>query len=152
MRAIEFIIENIQTLYHGSQREFPVGFILEAQSDAYAKLDKDENFTEETMELVRPKDAISRYDSVYMVDNPDDIDNVGGYIDYIYIVEPIGKLERNDIAWYTEISIYGPYNEDMNNEIKQWAMNYWNGVQHPNGIWEYRALKVKIIEVFEVNI
>lgn len=153
MRAQEFITENKNILYHGSVKEFPIGFILEAQSDGYTRLnDKDISITEKILESSRPQNSISRYDSVFMVDNPDDIDNMGGYIDYIYIVEPIGKLERNDIKWYTEISIYGPYNDDMDDEINQWSMNYWNGIQHPKGIWEYRALKAKIVKILEINI
>jgi hypothetical protein len=38
------------------------------------------------MYAYRPDDKLSRYDSVFLVDNIDDIDSSGGYTDFIYEV------------------------------------------------------------------
>lgn len=142
--------EIIPNLYHGSKKEFPIGFILTPQNDGYVN-DPEVSSTEEVMEKFRPSSHLSRYDSVFMVDNPDDIDNAGGYLAYIYKVAPIGPTETNDLAWYSELSIYAPYNK-LDKDLIQSAKNYWSGAIHPeNSLMEYRARSAKIIEIVEIN-
>lgn len=137
-------------LYHGSRKEFPVDFVLTPQNDGYVN-DPEVSVTEKIMEKFRPEGHLSRRDSIFMVDDPDDIDNAGGYLAYIYKVAPIGSIEKNDLAWYSDLSIYAPYNE-LDDELIQSAKNYWSGISHPeNSLMEYRAKSAKIIEIVEIN-
>ena len=149
MRAYQLTESKTPTLYHGSRKKFPIGMVLKPQSDGYVHSDDDNiGETESILDSYRPSSMLSRNQSVFMVDDPEDIDYAGGYDDYIYIVEPIGKVERNDLHWYSELSMYAGYNDDMDDEFEQWASNYWNGVYSGSGgIWEYRAKAAKIVGI-----
>lgn len=131
--------------YHGSRKKFPVGFILTPQNDGYTS-HSEVQAEEQIIEKYRPKNKLSRKNSVFMVDNIDDIDSAGGYLDFVYRVEPLGKIERSDMHYYSEISIYHDMMED---EIKQLALNYWSGIPSGTntGLFEYRTPKAKILEL-----
>ena len=62
-----------------------IGTILEPQLEFYTRR-SDVQFLEKIMYAYRPDDKLSRYDSVFLVDNIDDIDSSGGYTDFIYEV------------------------------------------------------------------
>lgn len=97
------------------------------------------------MEHYRPDGMISRDDAVYMVDDPDDIINAGGIIDFIYEVVPIGPVERSDLGWYREVK--GAMNLEKSDEAtREFAESYWDGVSyHGIGVWEYRARQARVI-------
>lgn len=136
-------ISNI-TLYHGSRSSFPVGFILTPQNDGYVY---QERLTTDIVEKYRPPEKISRYDAVYMVDDPSLVDSAGGYDDYIYLVEPIGQVDKSDLSWYSEVEMYLDATPE---EQKEWSLNYWNGVSYKNPVnsmWEYRAKQAKIVDI-----
>ena len=60
-----------QLLFHGSQKKFPVGFVLLPQSDGYAvSEDEDIANTERILEAHRPATSLPRSKSVFMVGNP----------------------------------------------------------------------------------
>jgi len=97
-----------------------------------------------------------------MCDNPDDIDNAGGGTEYLFTVQPLGPVQKHDINWGSEIEMivsehYGEDGDDdvstsseLENKIKQCALNYWNGVPHPNeSVWEYLTPQAKILAVEE---
>ena len=81
-----------------------------------------------------------------MVGDIDDVDLAGGATDYIYVVKPIGKVQKHDLNWSTEISMLMDDAESNFEKINQAAANYWNGTPHYNEqVWEYLAPRVKII-------
>lgn len=140
--------------YHGSKKRFKDGLVLLPQSDGYLH-SNDEMIvqTETILEQYRPTGCLRRSDSVFMVSDPAEIDSAGGYIDYVYLVKPQGKIERNNLSWYSEIGNY--LWDDINDpEVKQLAENYWNGVPYKNeenSLWEYRASSAQIIKLVEEN-
>jgi len=137
--------------YHGSQTEFPVGFVLTPQSDGYAMLDEDGIAeVEAILERYRPPEKIARGNAVYMVRDPDEIDSAGGYVDFVYTVIPIGEVEASDMGWYSELSVY--YNDIPEDTERRLAEGYWSGKPFPRegSLFEYRARSAEIVAV-EVN-
>jgi len=139
--------------YHGSQAEFPVGFILTPQPGGYAMLDEDGIAElEAILEQYRPPEKIARRDAVYMVRDPDEIDNAGGYLDFVYTVIPIGNVEASDMGWYSELDMYC-MDDTEKDEVRRLAEGYWSGKPFPRdrgSLFEYRARSAEIAAV-EVN-
>lgn len=134
--------------YHGSIKELEDGLHLLAQSDGYVQSEADEAIEgfEDFMESLRPEDKISRFDAVFMADNTEDIDNLGGYTDFIYKVEPIGEYSKHDLSWYSDASNY--YLVD-NEKAKECALKYWSGEQYnkvESSIFEYMVGSAVISE------
>ena len=135
-------------LFHGSQWQFPVGFVLKPQPGGYANLpDEDIAEVENIIEQYRPSGKISRKDAVFMVDDPELIDAAGGYDDFIYTVEPIGRVEVSDLKWYSELSVYWIDMDDA--EKRRLAEGYWSGEPSPgkHSLFEYRARSARILDV-----
>tara|TARA_Y100001960_G_scaffold321323_1_gene395829 strand:+ start:63207 stop:63641 length:435 start_codon:yes stop_codon:yes gene_type:complete len=138
--------------YHGSIKELEINSYLLAQSDGYVQSESDEDLEgfEDFMESLRPEDKISRFNAVFMADNTEDIDNLGGYTDYIYEVEPIGAYSKHDLAWYSKASSY--YLID-NEKAKECALKYWSGERYDKmdeSVFEYIVESAEIIkEVYE---
>jgi len=133
-------------LYHGSRQKFPIGFILQPQAEGYVH---EELETEQIIEQYRPSNKISRFDSVFLVDDPSNIDYAGGYDDYIYVVEPIGQVDKSNLSWYTDVSVYLDASHE---EQKEWSLNYWNGIPYEkraNSLWEYRTKAAEIIDIID---
>lgn len=108
---------------------------------------------EELFEKYKPKDKISRKTAIFLADNIYDIDNLGGYTDFIYEVETTDIVEKSDLSWYTKVSILLDEEPIKNKKIKQYINNYWNGSPSENPCYEYRCKKVKIInEIDNLNI
>jgi hypothetical protein len=142
----------IPTLYHGSRRRFPKGFVLLPQSKGYVSWDE-VRVHEQFIERYRPRDCLSRGQSVFMVADPRLAETAGGYEDYVYEVRPVGKVERNDLNWYEVLNVLDNYSIEEQEQIDlndpEWiaaAKNYWKGVPHPGrSMWEYRSPSAVII-------
>lgn len=136
--------------YHGSQSEFPVGFILTPQPGGYAMLDEDGIAeVEAILERYRPSEKIARREAVYMVRDPDEIDMAGGYLDFVYTVIPIGAVEASDMGWYSELDAYA-IDDMLDNEVRRLAEGYWSGKPFPRdrgSLFEYRARSAEIVTV-----
>jgi len=147
------LFENIDDntkVYHGSTKKFDVGFVLTPQGYGYAFMDSEKEI-EDIFERLRPKNKLSRKNCVYLVSNIDEVDNAGGYTDYIYEVDPIGVVQKSDLAWYTNVAIIisDKYKEE---DIIESVNNYWQGVQYKNkehSLFEYRCMKAKIVDIVE---
>jgi 2'-5' RNA ligase/8-oxo-dGTP pyrophosphatase MutT (NUDIX family) len=136
-------------LYHGSRKKFQPGDTLTPQPGGYVTApEPDVELTEDIVELHRPKGALPRKDSVYMVDDPALIDYAGGYEDYVYAVEPIGKVEKNDMDWYSELSTY-IWDSIDDPEAARLAQGYWSGKAKggEHTLFEYRARKAKVVKL-----
>jgi len=150
-RAIRRIAR--RRLFHGSQKQFPVGFVLKPQLGGYAHLpDEDIARVEEIIERYRPPDKISRREAVFMVADPEEIDSAGGYDDHIYVVEPIGEVEVSDLSWYTELSVY--WIDMPEDEGRRLAEAYWSGEPFRDparSLFEYRAREAEVVEEVDVD-
>lgn len=134
--------------YHGSIKELEGGLHLLAQSDGYVQSESDEAVEgfEDFIESLRPEDKISRFNAVFMAENTEDIDNLGGYTDYIYEVDPIGEYSKHDLAWYSKASNY--YLID-NEKAKECALKYWSGEMYDKmeeSVFEYMVESAEIVE------
>ena len=159
MRAIEILNEmpfvsdikrsqaTGKSYYHGSMDDLPVGTILRPGNDDYEQ-NWGDNLWYKALEMYRPPKYRSHRESVFMVDNDEDVDAAGGGTDYLFTVKPLGEVQRHDMNWMSEIGGLLDDGVDMrDSKIKQMALNYWNGVPHPNeSVWEYLAPEAVIVK------
>jgi hypothetical protein len=149
-------------LYHGSRKEFPIGFVLTPQAEGYAHgsgMDTIEleahQYCETKLEDYRPRAAISRKNAVYMVAKPDEVDRAGGYEDFTYLVEPIGSVWRCNLYWYSMLESLGHDIENADeNYVRSMAQAYWSATPNDLGephrdLIEYLVTSAKIIEIID---
>lgn len=135
--------------YHGSYNRMNVGEILLPREN-YEETWGSADFYR-PLEQYRPKGIPPHKESVFMVEDVDDIDAAGGGTEYVFEVIPLGKVYRFDMGWSSEISmlISDGYTIDSI-EIKNAATNYWNGVKHPShSLYEFCTSSAKIVDVYE---
>lgn len=141
--------------FHGSVDKFPNGTVLLPEKGHMLQTKMDSHFK---LEAFRSPNFLSRNDAVYLAQDVDDIDLAGGSIDHVYLVEPIGRVERHDVNWLSEIESIMTYareegtieDEETFEGIENAALNYWNGVPHYNeSIWEFLVPRAKIIREIE---
>lgn len=147
MRAHQ-LIESI-TYYHGSMEELPVGTILTPRDNYESNWSNTDFYN--ILEHYKPEGMLSHRQAVFMVSEEDDIDLAGGGTDWFFIVEPIGKIEKHDLNWSSEISMLMSEGYEVDSDaVEEAAANYWNGVPHTNeSVWEYLSPKAKILHVEE---
>ena len=143
---------------HGSRKLFARDFILLPQQDGYVYHDESIEF-EKYVESRRPQNKLSRFKSVYLSENADNIDGAGGYIDAIYEVKPLSIPEPSDLSWYTEAYIEF---ESMNcggkfqiDRLNLMIDNYWSGEPYPkkeNSNIEYRVASAMVVRMLELNV
>jgi len=136
--------------YHGSYDELPVGTVLTPRGNDYESEWGGTSFYG-ALEKHRPPEKLAHKEGVFMVGTEEDIDLAGGATDYIYIVKPIGQVQRHDINWGSQISMLISDGAGLNDpEVKQAADNYWNGVPFEgDNVWEYIASRAKIVGVLD---
>lgn len=148
----EFAVEAKQKYYHGSYDELPIGTVLTPGGDNYESSWGGTPFYG-PLEKFRPPEKLAHKEGVFMVGDIDDVDVAGGATDFIYVVEPVGEVQKHDLNWGSEIS--GLMDDGMqpnDKEVKQAADNYWNGRPHDNEqVWEYLAPRAKIVAVLDDN-
>lgn len=149
MDSFKIWLENNREFYHGSMDYLPVGTILTPRNN-YEQNWQNTDFYK-PIEFYRPANMLSHKQSVFMCDNPDDIDIAGGGTEWLFTVEPLGPIQKHDLNWSSEISMLISEGHKTNSpEVKQAAENYWNGTPHYNeNVWEYLTPKAKIISVEE---
>lgn len=146
---IDLFEDSATKLYHGSRKSFPLGFTLLPQSDGYIHAERDNPahaMLEGLLEKYRPDDCIPRDKAVFLVDDPDMIDNAGGYSDYLYTVDPVGPVTKCNLAWYSALYLLCEhealsaaeakamgrewYPEWEEPEMREHALNYWKAAPH----------------------
>ena len=145
MRLVE--IEQQQVYYHGSMSHLLEGTVLTPRDD-YENDWKDTDFYK-PLEIYRPKDQLAHNQSVFMCGNDEDVDLAGGGTEWLFVVQPLGIVQRHDVNWGSEISMLISDGFLLNSpEIKKAAKNYWDGVPHYNeSVWEYLTPSARIISV-----
>ena len=158
MRKLIDIVEvRTEKYYHGSNDKLPVGTILNGRGAEYEAHWMGSGFYE-ILEKYRPPNMLSHKDAVFMCDNPDDIDVAGGGTEWLFTLLPLGKVERHDLNWSSEIDGLVSMTdddeddfdtlEDNEKRIREAAVNYWNGVpHHSESVWEYLTPSAKILKV-----
>lgn len=146
MRAYELIEQSIP-YYHGSHDNLPIGTILSPR-DSYED-DWGKASFYHMLEVFRSDNMLAHKEAVFMVDNTEDIDLAGGATDYVFILRPLGRIERHDLNWGSEISsLVDQGYDEFSEEVSIAAKNYWNGTPHPNeSVWEYLTPKAEILSV-----
>ena len=138
-----------QRFYHGSDKELSVGTFLTPRFETYEKNWQHTDFYH-ALEKYRPEHMLSHKESVFMSDNVDDVDLSGASTNYLFTVIPIGKVEKHDLNWSSEICmLISELGRSLeSDEVKSASLNYWNGIPHPDeSVWEYLAPKAKIVKV-----
>jgi len=165
VRNIINIVREAETginYYHGSRNKLPLNTILSPQQYGYVRandpfLDDTEqdaiNMVEQYLEKYRPQNAISRMNAVFLASTISDIDYMGGYTDYVYVVEPLTNIHKCNIKWYGEIYMICESNilgdetiYENKHQIIQYAKNYWNAELSEGSRYEYLCGSAKIIE------
>jgi hypothetical protein len=123
--------------FHGSNTGLPLHTALYPNAGGYTQAPEVAEL-EALFEMVRPNHIqISRTDCVYLCDNVEDIDNVGGFTDYIYEADIAdGFVEKSDVSWYTKAA--SQFDEGDIEGAEESARNYWSGACL-EGVYEYRT-------------
>lgn len=142
------------SFYHGSRRYFVDGFVLSPQADGYVHQDDVREF-EVLAEARRPQGCLSRLASVFLSADPDLIDGAGGYIDAVYLVEPLSVPQASDLAWYSEA--WCEYSSEPRDDLRVGELidGYWSGLPYPDrevSNFEYRVSGAAVLEMFELNV
>jgi hypothetical protein len=147
MRAKEITNQGKKLYYHGSSIKLPVGTILRPQLGYEERWSHTDFYN--ILEMYRPANMLSHANSVFMCDNPDDVDLAGGATDWLFTVIPLGQVQRHDMNYSSEISSLVSLGHDFDSEeIKEAAEDYWAGIESPNEvIWEYLTPAAKILKV-----
>ncbi len=119
--------------------------ILEPQTQGYTRTVKGERQgIERALEEHRPDGMIPRDEAVFMADDPEMIPTLGGDINYVYIVEPIGPVEKSEAHWIS--NMYFRMFDMSDEQAAEWSENYWEGVPgYGEPTWEYRARQAKVV-------
>ena len=141
-------VKNTSTIYyHGSMEELPVGTVLTPRDNYEADWGNTDFYA--VLEYYRPQHMLGHKQAVFMCSDPDDVDLAGGGTEWLFTVEPQGKIERHDLNWGSEISmLIGDGYEINSPEVENAAKNYWAGAPHTGEqVWEYLTPAAKIIAV-----
>ena len=132
--------------FHGSHSFLPDATVLTAKNE-YVNSSDGISELEALFEIERPNTIKhKRTNCVFMVQSIDDIDNAGGYLEFIYEVEAT-EHEKSDIAWYTKAWIQ--YGENNIEGAKESARKYWSGEVFEDldqSVFEFRTNEAFIIK------
>jgi hypothetical protein len=134
------------TYYHGASKPLKLKSIIKAKpwkTEFSDRVSIDKIRFEDFVESLRPNHLPSRLKCIYTVSDVEDLNIAGASEDYIYEVDPIGKIHKADFGWLSEILhlIFDKEKLENNQKAINYANNYWNSV--PCNIsdvetpWEY---------------
>ena len=100
---------------------------------------------EEMLESQRPADRRPRAACVFMVDDPQDVDNCGGNTDWLFEVRPVGETWRHD-ASLTTAAQCAIEDGDIQG-ARSHAQAYWRGDAGTEPVWEIMAAAAQVVSV-----
>lgn len=132
--------------FHGSYDELEVGQVLTCRPWLYTEAWGQTPFYQ-PLHRWKPVGLLRHADSVFMCADDEDIDLAGGAIDFVYVVEPIGPVQRHDLNWSSEISALLDVTDDIEDpRFQRAAEAYWAGEPHPDeSVWEYLTTEFRIV-------
>jgi hypothetical protein len=141
-----------KTYYRIAERKYAKDEIIRGRGKS--PLEAKEPLVEEILEQRRPADCPDRGDSVYMREERE-FSTVGVTYDegYVHEVEPIGEVDKRDLAWIGVIQRRHHKNELLRkNEYPtlsdtEIADKYWSGEASDKPLWEWVATEAKVIDV-----
>ena len=134
-----------QAYYHGSSKHLEIGTILRPSADYEQRWGY--NWWYQALERYRPKDMLSHRNSVFMCDNSNDIDAAGGGTEWVFIVVPLGKVERHDMNWGSRVEGALEEHNITDDVIADLCHNYWDGIPTEDPLWEYLTPQAEVVDV-----
>jgi hypothetical protein len=143
-------ISATQKYYHGSSKPLEIGQVLAARerpTEFSNRTSKDGYNVEGFVDSYRPPEAVSRLKCVFAVDNVDDLNLAGASEDFVYEVEPIGKVTKAYFGWFSKVLVSAMSGKlNGNKSAEKAAENYWKGVP-PKG---YNMVREYLCDGFRV--
>lgn len=150
--------EAYQQLYHGSHQPLKVGKVYRARlwQDKESGMGRD---TEKILEFYRPRNAPSRQRAFFLADDSSVISVAGGSDEYVYQVQPVGRVMRTDQGWLGELShliTEERYSKVGKKRIRpkkayeKLAEQYWAGDRFPTSewsLWEYLTPSFRVVKL-----
>ena len=145
---VRFFQINESVFYHGCNNYLDVGIVLTPRLDDYEQEWNGTDFYN-VLEKYRPDNMLAHKQSVFMVADPDEVDLAGGGSEWLFTLSPLGKIQRHDMNWSSEISwLVGDGYSIESDEVISTANNYWLGKpHHDENLWEYLTTHAKIVKV-----
>lgn len=133
--------------YHGSIKSLNIGTVLVPNPTGYTH-QKEVSALETLFEENKPEHIlVDRLNCVFLTDNIEDIDNLGGFTDFIFEIDVQDNIvEKSDLSWYTKAFLQ--LEEGDLEGAKQSALNYWNGDIF-EGVFEYRVKSCTIVDIID---
>lgn len=132
MRIFEF---ELPPTYLLSRHELTIGSIIEEPHACDLGAAR-----EEALERRRPASALPRDASLSLLPTPSQS------CDHVYLVQPIGQVDRYHRSWLTKLVEVDPHKEG---EADHYATGFWSGRPIPedrDASWEYRTMKAKVLK------
>ena len=145
MRQWINLFEDRQKFYHGSAENLSIGTILVPQNDYHEHWQHNNFYT--ILEAHRPPAALAHHAAVFMVTDDNDLDLVGAMTEWVFVVEPLGPIEKHDMNWGTMIDVLiSDGASSFDEEVVACARSYWSGDSSPNeAVWEYLTTSARIL-------
>jgi hypothetical protein len=151
---IKMVLEESSSrrFFHGSSVEHKVGSTLIARSrptEFSDRFSRDGVNVEEFVDNLRPDGFVSRLHCVFVVDDINALNLVGASEDYVYEVEPIGKITVANLGWFIKVVDQAFLAKIKNRpSVEENAKNYWlNAPNAPfDDVTEYLCESIKIIK------
>ena len=99
------------------------------------------------LERNRPAHCLSRSQCVFFARSRDDVSALGVPTTHIYAVQPVGAVQRSDMAWWHKIAhAHSQTPQERPEGVDDWVAQYWAGSECPTGtpLWEYRAEAIRL--------
>lgn len=133
--------------YHGSIKPLKIGTKLVPNPLGYTHQKEVSNLEKLFHENKPEHILIDRLNCVFLTDNIEDIDNLGGFTDFIFEIDiQNNTIEKSDLSWYTKAFIQ--LEEGDIKGAQQSALNYWNG-NVLEGVFEYRVMQCIIKNIID---
>jgi hypothetical protein len=141
-----------KTYYRIAEKKNAIGDLMKGRG--VRPLANTESQVEEILEARRPPDCPDRGDSIYMREERE-FSTVGVTFDegYVHKVEPLGKVDKRDLAWIGIIQRRHHKNDLLRKDVlvglsdSDIADRYWRGEASSKPLWEWVAKEAKVIDV-----